>query len=59
MRIERDGLSNPATPRPRDLHYAAYYHEIQFGRLAKATGLYDNWDKSFRHHDARDVDINN
>jgi hypothetical protein len=54
-RIETDGLPDPAALRPRDLHYAGYYHEIQFGRLAKATGLYDNWGKS---SDARRVDIN-
>jgi hypothetical protein len=55
LRIDKDGLPDPAALRPRDLHYAAYYHEIQFGRLAKATGLYDNWGKS---QDARLVDIN-
>jgi hypothetical protein len=54
-RIDKDGLPDPAALRPRDLHYAGYYHEIQFGRLAKATGLYDNWGKS---PDARHVDIN-
>jgi hypothetical protein len=48
-------LANPAALRPRDLHYVGYYHEIQFGRLAKATGHYDNWGKS---EDARHVDIN-
>jgi hypothetical protein len=56
--IERDGLPNAAALRPRDLHYAGYYREIRFARLAKATGLYDNWDKSFRHQDARSVAIN-
>jgi hypothetical protein len=40
--------------RARDLHYAGYYHEIQFGRLAKATGLFVNMDKS---PDARLRDI--
>ena len=54
-RIEKDGLPDPTALRPRDLHYAGYYREIQFGRLAKATGLYDNWGKS---QDARHVDIN-
>jgi hypothetical protein len=42
IRIEKDGLPDPEALRPRDLHYAGYYHEIQFGRLAKATGLYEN-----------------
>jgi hypothetical protein len=55
VRIEKDGLSDPTALRPRDLHYAGYYREIQFGRLAKATGLYDNRGKS---QDARQVDIN-
>ena len=32
-----------------------YYREIQFGRLAKATGLYDNFGKS---QGARQVDLN-
>ena len=54
-RIMRDGLPNPAALRPRDLHYAGYYREIQFGRLAKATGLYDNW----RSPDPRRIDVNN
>lgn len=53
-RIEKDGLPDPAALRPRDLHYAAYYHEIQFGRLAKATGLYENW----KSPDPRHVDVN-
>jgi hypothetical protein len=56
--IDRDGLADVTALRPRDLHYAGYYREIQFARLAKATGLYDNWDKSFRHNDPRDVEIN-
>jgi hypothetical protein len=54
-RIERDGLPNPAALRPRDLHYAGYYREIQFGRVAKATGLYDNFGKS---RDPRHNDLN-
>jgi hypothetical protein len=54
-RIERDELPNPTALRPRDLHYAGYYHEIQFGRLAKATGLYDNFGKS---RDPRHNDLN-
>jgi hypothetical protein len=58
IRIERDGLPDPAGLRPRDLHYAEHYRSIQFGRLAKATGLFDNWDKSFPRHDPRYVDIN-
>jgi hypothetical protein len=35
------------------LHYAGYYHEIQFGRLAKATDLCDNFGKAedVRHND--------
>jgi hypothetical protein len=53
-RIEKDGLPDPAALRPRDLHYAGYYHEIQFGRLAKATGLYENWNSP----DPRRVDVN-
>jgi hypothetical protein len=53
-RIERDGLPNAAALRPRDLHYAGYYCEIQFGRLAKATGLYVNWNA----RDLRHVDVN-
>jgi hypothetical protein len=53
-RIERDGLPNAAALRARDLHYAGYYHEIQFGRLAKATGLYVSWNSQ----DARHVDVN-
>jgi hypothetical protein len=55
LRIERDGLPDAEKLRPRDLHYAGYYHEIQFGRLAKATGLYVNKDKS---PDPRLRDIN-
>ena len=58
IRIERDGLPDPAGLRPRDLHYAEHYRSIQFGRLVKATGLFDNWDKSFRRDDPRYVDIN-
>jgi hypothetical protein len=51
-RIEKDGMPNSAALRPRDLHYAGYYREIQFGRLAKATGLYGNFGKSpdVEHH---------
>ena len=55
IRIEKDRMADPVALRPRDLHYAGYYHEIQFGRLAKATKLYDNWGKS---PDPRKVDIN-
>jgi hypothetical protein len=40
--IVKDGLVNEAALRTRDLHYAGYYHEIQLGRLAKATELYAN-----------------
>jgi hypothetical protein len=58
IRIERDGFPDPARLRPRDLHYAEHYRSIQFGRLAKATELFNNWDKSFPHHDPRYVDIN-
>ena len=54
-RIEKDGVPNPAALRARDLHYAGYYHEIQFGRLAKETGLFDNFGKS---EDARLRDVN-
>lgn len=52
-RIEKDGLPSRAALRPRDLHYAGYYHEIQFGRLAKETHLYDNFGKAedVRHND--------
>jgi len=53
--IEIDGLPNADALRPRDLHYAGYYREIQFGRLAKATGLYDNYGKAA---DPREVDVN-
>jgi hypothetical protein len=53
-RIEKDGLPGPAALRPRDLHHAGYYHEIQFGRLAKATGLYYSW----KSRDVRHVDVN-
>jgi len=59
IRMERDGLPDPARLRPRDLHYAEHYRSIQFGRLVKATGLFDNSDKSFRRDDPRYVDINN
>jgi hypothetical protein len=54
-RIEKDGVPNAAALRPRDLHYAGYYHEIQFGRLAKATFLYDNFGKA---QDPRHNDVN-
>jgi hypothetical protein len=54
-RIEKDGVPDAAALRARDLHYAGYYHEIQFGRLAKATGLFDNFGKSV---DVRLRDIN-
>jgi hypothetical protein len=54
-RIGSDGLANPEALRPRDLHYAGYYREIQFGRLAKTTGLFDNW----RSPDPRRIDVNN
>lgn len=54
-RIELDGLPNADALRPRDLHYAGYYHEILFGRLAKATDLYDNYGKA---SDPREVDVN-
>jgi hypothetical protein len=54
-RIEKDGLPNSAALRPRDLHYAGYHREIQFGRLAKATGLYGNFGKS---PDMRQNDVN-
>jgi hypothetical protein len=39
--IEKDGMANAAALRPRDLHYAGYYREIQFARLVKETGLFD------------------
>jgi hypothetical protein len=58
MRIEKDRVPDAAALRPRDLHYAGYYREIQFGRLAKATRLFDSWEKSFRHEDPRHVDVN-
>jgi hypothetical protein len=54
-RIEKDGLPDPTALRARDLHYAGYYREIQFGRLAKASGLYDNFGKA---QDPRLVDVN-
>jgi hypothetical protein len=38
--IGKDGLPDAAALRPRDLHYAGYYREIQFARLMKATGLF-------------------
>ena len=34
LRIEEDGLPDAEKLRVRDLHYAGFYHEIQFGRLA-------------------------
>jgi hypothetical protein len=40
--IEKDGLPDAAALRPRDLHYAGYYREIQFARLMKETGLFVN-----------------
>jgi len=39
--IENDGLPDPTWLRPRDLHYAGYYREIQFARLAKSTEAFD------------------
>jgi hypothetical protein len=54
-RIEKDGVPDAGALRARDLHYAGYYHEIRFGRLAKASGLYDNWGKSI---DPRHLDVN-
>jgi hypothetical protein len=54
-RIEKDGLPNPDALRPRDLHYAGYYREIQFGRLAKATGLFDSMGKAL---DVRELEVN-
>jgi hypothetical protein len=39
--LEKDGLPDPASLRPRDLHYAGYYREIQYARLAKATREFD------------------
>jgi len=53
-RIERDGLANAVALRRRDLHYAGYYHEIQFGRLAKETGLFNSWNSP----DVRCLDVN-
>lgn len=50
VQIGKDGLPNPAALRPRDLHYAGYYHEIQVGRLAKATDLYNYWDAPDPRH---------
>jgi adenine-specific DNA glycosylase len=41
---------DPAALRTRDLHYAGYYHEIQFGRLAKAIRLFDNFGKTEGAH---------
>jgi hypothetical protein len=55
LRIEMDGLPDPGALRSRDLHYAGYYHEIHFGRLAKETGLFDNFGSS---EDPRAVDVN-
>ena len=54
-RIEKDGLPDPGALRPRDLHYAGYYREIQFGRLAKATGLFDSAGKALS---VRELDVN-
>jgi len=54
-RIEMDGLPNAEALRARDLHYAGYYREILFGRLAKATDLYDNYGRA---SDPREVDVN-
>ena len=54
-RIVKDGLPNPDALRPRDLHYAGYYREIQFGRLAKATGLFDSAGKALS---VRELDVN-
>jgi hypothetical protein len=54
-RIEKDGLPNPDALRPWDLHYAGYYREIQFGRLAKATGLFDSAGKALS---VRELDVN-
>lgn len=55
LRIEMDGLPDPSALRPRDLHYAGYYREIHFGRLAKNSGLFDNFGAS---SDPRAVDVN-
>jgi hypothetical protein len=52
--IEKDGLPNAAALRPRDLHYAGYYREIQFARLAKETELFVSWNV----RDVRRVDVN-
>jgi hypothetical protein len=52
-RVERDGWPTAAVLRPRDLHYAGYYHEIGFGRLAKETGLFEPWGRF--HKDPRYV----
>jgi hypothetical protein len=40
-RLDQDGLPDAGALRPRDLHYAGYYHEIQFARLAKQSGVFD------------------
>jgi hypothetical protein len=40
--IEKDGFADQARLRPRDLHYAGYYPEIQFARLMKETKLFSN-----------------
>jgi hypothetical protein len=55
VQITNDRLPNAAALRSRDLHYAGYYREIQFGRLAKESGLFDNFGKS---PDPRRLDIN-
>src|SRR5690348_14027206 len=52
--IEKDGLPNAAALRPRDLHYAGYYREIQFARLAKETEMFVSWNV----RDVRRVDVN-
>jgi hypothetical protein len=54
-RIVKEGLPDPEALRPRDLHYAGYYREILFGRLAKATGLFDTWGRF--HGDPRYVEV--
>jgi hypothetical protein len=47
--IEKDGLPDPGRLRPRDLHYAGYYREIQYVRLAKATGEFDLLEAGIRN----------
>ena len=54
-RIVKDGLPDPGALRPRDLHCAGYYREIQFARLAKATGLFDSAGKALG---GRELDVN-